>query len=314
MDDDPGQRRGIDRERGLGRRDGDQAGAEPGGGARREARRAGHHRAAGHQRVSAGVFVAVEAGPRQAGEPPAGVVRGGVGATRSSTASGMPICASTVSPQWIRPGSSRCPGFWRKKVTVSAAIGAAPRISPLAPSTPLGTSTATTGSPPPAERLDDRERRTLDRPRQPGAEHRVDDQPGAVERRGRQRLDRPRPARRPRPRRRRAAPRGRRAAPAAPSSRARPGCAPRQTRRRHCCRVRTAQRPAAAASAARRRRRPRAPHSPSARCRRCRRRSPAGPPRPSAAASAARGGASPRGNRHRRDVGMAGERAGKPGA
>ncbi len=58
----------------------------------------------------------------------------------------MPICANTISPQRLRPGNSRWPGFLRKKVTVSTAGGAAPRISPVAPSTPLGTSTATTGS------------------------------------------------------------------------------------------------------------------------------------------------------------------------
>jgi len=57
----------------------------------------------------------------------------------------MPIGATRISPQWLRPGNNRWPGFRRKKVTVSAAFGAMPKTAPLAPSTPLGTSTATTG-------------------------------------------------------------------------------------------------------------------------------------------------------------------------
>ena len=68
------------------------------------------------------------------------------GDTASSTVSVMPIWASTVSPQRIRPGSSTCPGFLRKNVTVTVAWDAAPRTSPVPPSTPLGTSTATTGT------------------------------------------------------------------------------------------------------------------------------------------------------------------------
>ena len=85
------------------------------------------------------------------------------------------------------------------------------------------------------------------------------DQPGIVERGGRQRLDRPGPARGGCRRIAAQCRRDRRAAPPAPASRARPGCAPRQTRRRHCCPARTAPRPAAAASAARPHRRRRAP-------------------------------------------------------
>ena len=43
-----------------------------------------------------------------------------------------------------RPGSSRWPGLRRQKVTVSQAAGAEPSTAPLAPSTPEGTSIATT--------------------------------------------------------------------------------------------------------------------------------------------------------------------------
>jgi hypothetical protein len=65
----------------------------------------------------------------------------------SSTREGMPISARLTSPQWSRPGSSRCPGFRRKKVTVESALIATPLTSPVVPSMPLGTSTATTGRP-----------------------------------------------------------------------------------------------------------------------------------------------------------------------
>ena len=44
----------------------------------------------------------------------------------SSTESGMPICATSVAPQWSRPGRSRWPGFRRKKVTVRVARTATP--------------------------------------------------------------------------------------------------------------------------------------------------------------------------------------------
>ena len=55
----------------------------------------------------------------------------------------MPISAISTAPQASRPGSNRWPGLRRKKVTVTAADGAAPRMAPLSPSTPLGMSTAT---------------------------------------------------------------------------------------------------------------------------------------------------------------------------
>ena len=47
----------------------------------------------------------------------------------------------------MRPGSSRCAGFLRKKVTVSVARTAAPITSPVVPLMPLGRSTASTGAP-----------------------------------------------------------------------------------------------------------------------------------------------------------------------
>ena len=47
----------------------------------------------------------------------------------------------------MRPGSSRCAGFLRKKVTVSVASTATPSTAALVPLIPLGRSTASTGAP-----------------------------------------------------------------------------------------------------------------------------------------------------------------------
>ena len=65
----------------------------------------------------------------------------------SSTASGMPMSATSTGPQCSRPGSSRWPGLRRKNVTVSLACTAAPITAPLSPLMPLGRSTAITGTP-----------------------------------------------------------------------------------------------------------------------------------------------------------------------
>ena len=48
-----------------------------------------------------------------------------------------------------RPVNNRLPGFLRKKVTVRTAA-TAPKVSPVSPMTPLGTSTATIGASPQA--------------------------------------------------------------------------------------------------------------------------------------------------------------------
>ena len=57
------------------------------------------------------------------------------------------MSARRTSPHNSRPGSSRCPGFMRKKVTVRVACTTAPSARPVVPSRPLGTSTASTGLP-----------------------------------------------------------------------------------------------------------------------------------------------------------------------
>ncbi len=63
------------------------------------------------------------------------------------TLSGMPMSATTTSPQSMRPGSRRCAGFLRKKVMVRSALTEAPRGCPVRPSRPEGTSMATMGTP-----------------------------------------------------------------------------------------------------------------------------------------------------------------------
>ena len=77
----------------------------------------------------------------------AGALAKMLGRMLSSTVSGMPMSATSTGPQCSRPGSSRWPGFRRKKVTVSLARTAAPITAPLSPLMPLGRSTAITGTP-----------------------------------------------------------------------------------------------------------------------------------------------------------------------
>ena len=57
------------------------------------------------------------------------------------------MSARRTSPHRVRPGSSTCPGFSRKNVTVQVACTTGPALAPVLPSRPLGTSTATTGLP-----------------------------------------------------------------------------------------------------------------------------------------------------------------------
>ncbi len=57
------------------------------------------------------------------------------------------MSARRTSPHRVRPGSSTCPGFSRKNVTVQVACTTGPVLAPVLPSRPLGTSTATTGLP-----------------------------------------------------------------------------------------------------------------------------------------------------------------------
>ena len=111
-------------------------------------------------------------------------------------AAGCRSAPARSAPQYSRPGNSRWPGFLRKKVTVSAACGATPRTSPVAPSTPLGTSIATTVRPRAPSASITARAGALHRTRQPRAEDAVEDEGGAIEHRRAQRLDRPLPLRR----------------------------------------------------------------------------------------------------------------------
>src|SRR5215204_2919200 len=53
----------------------------------------------------------------------------------------MPMSTTRTPPAWARPGSNNNPGFRAAKHTVSSARTAAPRASPVSPSTPDGIST-----------------------------------------------------------------------------------------------------------------------------------------------------------------------------
>ena len=244
LHDDPGQRRGIDSEDCLRGGDCDQPGADPRRGAGRQPSGPGHYGAARHERVPTGIFMALEPGPRQIFKPPVGVVLGGIAAPPPlapcrQCRSGRARSRRNES----RPGSSRCPGFLRKNVTVTAARGAAPRTSPVPPSTPLGTSTATTGtarrsSASMTSRATPSTGRASPAPKiasiASSAPSSADGDNGSTG-----------PHQRAAARRRIASQlsRFRQAAPAAPASRVRRGCERRQNRRRHCCPARTRRRP-----------------------------------------------------------------------
>ena len=73
----------------------------------------------------------------------AGLFSAAFGTIVSKTVSGIPMSATINSPQRLRPGKSKWPGFLRKNVTVKSAFDANPWIAPVSASTPLGTSTAT---------------------------------------------------------------------------------------------------------------------------------------------------------------------------
>ena len=89
-----------------------------------------------------------------------------------------------IAPASARPGSRRWPGFSRKKVTLAVASTASPRILPVSPSIPEGTSTASTRPACMAEGvdpLDDRLRFAIDVARKPRAEQSVDHAVGSSE-------------------------------------------------------------------------------------------------------------------------------------
>ena len=99
LDDDPGQRGGVDRKRRFRRGHGHQPGAEPSRGAGGEPGRPGHHRAAGNERVTARVFVAFRQRPGKIIAPPIRVIGRGL-----RPRSGRALCRQCRS---ARPPSRR---------------------------------------------------------------------------------------------------------------------------------------------------------------------------------------------------------------
>ena len=168
------------------------------------------------------------------------------------------MSASRTSPQSVRPGSSRCPGFMPEKghrarrlhhraaAGASGAIEAARHVDGddrLAQALIAATTSAAM---------------PVQRPRQARPEQRIDDDVGVGKDGRGERLDRPAPALRHLRRVALRALRGLPAARAAPDSPSRAGAAPPRSRRRRCC---PARRPPQSlrprARPARRRRRPR---------------------------------------------------------
>ena len=125
FDHDAGQRRRVDRQRRRriprlwsarprrGRPRGPPSGPHRSSGNRRRSRH-GHGCVCCRRRVAA-------AGPQA---HRTGSFSNVSGTIRSSTDGSVPMSATTTSPHSSRPGSSRCPGFLRKKVTVSTAATA----------------------------------------------------------------------------------------------------------------------------------------------------------------------------------------------
>ena len=98
------------------------------------------------QGMAARIFMAIDTRNREVLPPESRTVGEGFGRDRRRTAS--PQCQyprQRCRRNATRPGSSKWPGLRRKKVMVRVASIAAPRICPLEPSMPEGTSTARIG-------------------------------------------------------------------------------------------------------------------------------------------------------------------------
>src|SRR5215203_795651 len=96
----------------------------------------------------------------------------------TSASGGMPISTATTSPACSRPGEITHPTFTACAQTVRSADTATPCTSPFAPSTPEGTSTASTGA---VHLLDDPGLLLAHLPREPRPEQGVDDEVGRPE-------------------------------------------------------------------------------------------------------------------------------------
>ncbi len=181
--------RGIDGRRRRGAPDRDEAGPDAQRAARTEpgrtraVRRPGHH-----HRMAARVFVPVEPGRWKLRPPERGPVgkRGGLHLVEHGV--GNADVGEPHLPAQLRPGSSRWPGFIRKKVTVQVACthragGRARRA--VEPARHVDRHNRLARSIDGGHHLG---RGAVERPRQPGAEQGIDDDLGARERRGAERL------------------------------------------------------------------------------------------------------------------------------
>ena len=195
LHEDVAEAHGVDWEGCGRRRDGHQAGADPSRRAGGEPPCSGHHRAAGDQRVAAGVFVALGTGPGKPLAPPRRIVSNNLRRDpvehRVADADRRYEDLAAIDPagQEQMPGLAPEKGDGQRRARrdaadlAGAAVDAARHIhrdnwQPLL-----------------LERRDDFSGDALDRAGEPGAEDRVDDDAVAVERRGGGRLDRSWPAR-----------------------------------------------------------------------------------------------------------------------
>ncbi len=183
---------GIDRPGRHRRRDGDEPGPDPRRRPRRQPRRAGHHRARpapGHGR--GGIYGRpLPARDRRRATAPgrSRTCRGGIAA---STRSGMPMSARMTLPHKLPTRQQQMAGLLAEEGDGERGRRAAPRTAPVAPSRPLGTSTASDRQMPRAASASITARAMpVDRTGEAGAEDRIDDHAGAVEQRRGQRLDR----------------------------------------------------------------------------------------------------------------------------
>ena len=96
----------------------------------------------------------------------------------ASTESGMPICATSVSPQCEPARQQQMARLQAEERDRPRRADGDARTSPVRPSMPLGRSTASTGAPPAFTASTSARRLAFERARKPGAEQRVDDETG----------------------------------------------------------------------------------------------------------------------------------------
>ncbi len=138
-----GLRRLIDHERCRRRGDGDEPCAGTAGAKCGQPRRTSGDLARQHGGMAACILVIAAIGALQMVSPQRRRVQQRRGAISRNTPEGMPMSATSSAPHRAILRANSGPGLARKNVTVRAAVGARPMISPLSPCSPLGTSMAT---------------------------------------------------------------------------------------------------------------------------------------------------------------------------